>query len=406
MLNELEIIGKNHSKINDIDETVSSGFATRCIHSGITPDPVTGAILTPIYQTATYVQNAVGEHKGYTYSRSANPTVSVLEKKLGELENVATAVCFVTGMAATTALVLALLKSGDHIVCSDVVYGGTVRLLQQVLIKFGVSVSFVDTSIPENVSQAITKNTKLIFIETPANPTLKLSDISAISAISHEHDILVAVDNTFLTAVLQKPFDLGADIVLYSTTKYIDGHNATVGGALLAKNNSITEKFYFIRNAIGSIQSPFDAWLILQGIKTLALRLEQHCINAGIIADYLSQHEQIKQLTYPELQTFPQHALAKLQQSGFGGIITFEVVGGYDNALKVMNAVRLCALAESLGSVETMITHPASMTHSPIPAEQRHALGISDGLIRLSVGLENPEDIIKDIEQALLQCED
>jgi cystathionine beta-lyase/cystathionine gamma-synthase len=380
------------------------GFATRCIHGGVAPDPVTGAILTPIYQSATYVQESVGHDKGYTYSRSANPTVTALDKKIGELEGIKSAVCYATGMAATTALFLAVLKSGDHVVCGDVVYGGTVRLLRQVLQKFDVIVSFVDTSDPANIKKAITKNTKIILLETPANPTLKLGDIAAITAIAREHEILSVVDNTFLTAALQKPFQLGADIILYSTTKYIDGHNATVGGALLAKDDALTEKFDFIRNATGTIQAPFNAWLILQGIKTLELRLQQHSIHAEIVANHLAQHPKIKSVTYPGLTTFPQYELAKRQQLAFGGIIAFEVVGGYENAVAVMNSVKLCALAENLGAVETLITHPASMTHSPIPQQERYAVGITDSLIRLSVGLENPADIIADLEQALSRC--
>lgn len=380
-------------------------FSTCSIHGGVVPDPTTGAILTPIYQSATYVQEAIGKHKGFTYSRSANPTVSTLERKLGLLEGIETAVCFSTGMAATTALCLALLKTGDHIVCSDVVYGGTVRLIRQVLNKFGVSATFVDSSNPDLVKKAILENTRFIFIETPANPTLKLTDIQAIADIAHENDLPLVVDNTFLTAALQKPFEFGADIVLYSTTKYIDGHNATVGGALLAKNPEFTEQFIFTRNALGSIQSPFDAWLILQGIKTLDLRIKQHSHHAQIVAKYLSSHSKVKKVSYPGLANFPQRSLAEKQHTMHGGMLTFEVIGGYENAIRVMNAVRLCSLAENLGSVETLITHPASMTHGPIPSSERNAIGIYDGLIRLSVGLENPEDILHDLEQALEKCE-
>ncbi|HVV68840.1 MAG TPA: PLP-dependent aspartate aminotransferase family protein [Gammaproteobacteria bacterium] len=380
------------------------GFSTRSIHAGVTPDPTTGAILTPIFQTTTYVQEAVGVHKGYTYSRSANPTVLALEKKLGELDGVGRAVCFSTGMAATTVLCLSLLQSGDHIICSDVVYGGTVRFLREILVKFGVTTSFVDTAAPEKVKAAITPATKLIFIETPANPTLKLTDIQAISHIAREQKILLAVDNTFLTPALQQSFKLGADIVLYSTTKYIDGHNATVGGALLAKDSALIEKFDYVRNAIGAIQTPFNAWLTLQGVKTLELRIQQHSHNAAIIAEYLHGHAKVKQVTYPGLPSFPQHELAKRQQLAFGGLLTFEVNGGYEQAVKLMSAVKLCSLAENLGSVETLITHPASMTHGPVPIEQRHAIGITDGLIRLSVGLENPVDIIQDLEQAFAKC--
>ncbi len=386
-------------------QQLNHGFATRSIHSGVRPDPVTGSILTPIYQTATYVQDAIGQHKGYTYSRSSNPTVCALEQKLGELEGVNAAVCFATGMAATTALSLALLEKGDHVVCGDVVYGGTVRLLDQVLTKFGITVTYVDTSIPETVKSALSANTKLILIETPANPTLKLTDIKAIADIAHDHNILLVIDNTFLTAALQKPFELGADVVLYSTTKYIDGHNATVGGALLAKDTALLEKFSFIRNAVGSIQSPFDAWLTLQGIKTLDLRMQQHSRNAFTIANYLERHPKVQHVIYPGLASFPQYELAQRQQLGSGGMLAFEVYGGYENATKAMNNVQLCALAENLGTVETLITHPVSMTHGPVPEQQRRAIGITDGLIRLSVGLENPDDIIADLEQALAEIE-
>lgn len=398
----------NLTEENKSDHLRSSsyGFATQSIHAGVVPDPSTGAILTPIYQTTTYVQDAVGIHKGYTYSRSANPTVSVLEKKLGELDGIDRAVCFSTGMAATTALLLALLKSGDHIICGDVVYGGTVRLLREVLDKFDIAVSFVDSSIPEKVKSLITHKTKLIFIETPANPLLKLTDIAAIAAIAHEKNVLLATDNTFLTPALQRSFELGTDIILYSTTKYFDGHNATVGGALLAKDNSLTEKFAYIRNAVGSIQTPFNAWLTLQGIKTLDLRMREHSNNALAVANYLLHHPKVTQVIYPGLSSFSQHELAKRQQLGFGGMLAFEVKGGYENALKVMNSVQLCSLAENLGSVETLITHPASMTHGPIPKIQREAIGITDGLIRLSVGLENPSDIINDLERALFKCEE
>jgi cystathionine beta-lyase/cystathionine gamma-synthase len=384
--------------------TNENAFATRSIHSGVHPDATTGALLTPIYQTTTYAQEGVGEHKGYTYSRSANPTVSALEKKIGELDGVERATCFSTGMAATTTLFLTLLQGGDHIICSDVVYGGTVRLLREVLIKFGVSASFVDTSQAEQVKNALTENTRLLFIETPANPTLKLTDIAEIAHIAKENNLPLVVDNTFLTSALQKSFTLGADIILYSTTKYFDGHNATVGGALVTPDPELTQRFDYIRNAVGSIQSPFNAWLTLQGVKTLALRLQQHSSHAFEVAKFLSQHKKVAEVTYPGLTSFPQHELAKRQQLGFGGLLTFEVVGGYDSAIKLMHAVKLCTLAENLGSVETLVTHPASMTHGPIPVTERHAIGISDGLIRLSVGLEDPKDIIHDLEQAFSKC--
>lgn len=378
-------------------------IATRSIHCGSEPDPVTGSILTPIYQTATYAQEAVGQDKGHTYSRASNPTVSALEKKLAGIEKAKGALCFATGIAATTALFLGLLKQGDHIICSDVVYGGTVRLLDSVLNKFGVTVTYVDASIPDNVILAINQNTKLVFIETPANPTLKLNDIEAIAKIAHNNGLLLVVDNTFLTAVLQRPFTLGADIVLYSTTKYIDGHNATVGGALVVNDEKYLELFDFIRKSVGSIQSPFTAWLILQGLKTLDLRIKEHSRNALVVASYLELHPKVTKVIYPGLKSFPQYELAEKQHLGFhGGMLAFEVDGGYTKAIQVMNSVKLCTLAESLGSVETLVTHPASMTHGPIPVDKRNAIGITDGLIRLSVGLEDTTDIIADLEQALL----
>lgn len=395
----MTIIKKSRYADKDLSKV---GISTKIIHAGCNPDPVTGSILTPIYQTATYAQDAVGFDKGHTYSRASNPTVSVLEDKLAALERATGCICFATGMAATTTLFTSLLAYGDHVVCSDVVYGGTVRLIEHVLYKFGVTVSFVDAADPLNVANSINARTKLIFIETPANPTLKLNDIKKIADIARKNKLPLAVDNTFLTAVLQRPLELGADIVLYSTTKYIDGHNSTVGGALLALDKSYIEKFDFNRKTLGSIQSPFNAWLILQGLKTLDLRIKKHSENALIVAKWLLKNKKVSKVIYPGLKSFPQYELAILQHDKYhGGMLAFEVVGGYNNALKVMNSVKLCTLAESLGSLETLITHPASMTHGPIALEQRVKIGITDGLIRLSVGLENPEDIINDLNQAI-----
>ena len=388
----------SHKKLAD------AGNATRNIHFGIEPDPVTGAILPPIYQTATYAQEAVGVNKGHTYTRSSNPTVATLEKKLAGIEYATGAVAFATGLAATTTLIMSLLQQGDHIVCSDVVFGGTVRLVDTVFNKFGISISYIDAANPENIARAIQENTKMIFLETPANPTLKLNDIAAISKIAHAKNIPVVVDNTFLTGVLQRPLELGADIILYSTTKYIDGHNATVGGALLSNNKKYLEDFDYNRKNIGNIQAPMNAWLTMQGIKTLDLRVKQHSRNAQSVAEFLEQHPQVSKVYYPGLASFAQKELAATQhRDGFhGGMLAFEVVGGYEHALHVMNSVVLCTLAESLGATETIITHPASMTHVMMAAEQRLAIGVSDGLIRFSVGLENPEDIIRDLEQALI----
>ncbi len=388
----------SHKKLAD------AGNATRNIHFGIEPDPVTGAILPPIYQTATYAQEAVGVNKGHTYTRSSNPTVATLEKKLAGIEYAAGAVAFATGLAATTTLIMSLLQQGDHIVCSDVVFGGTVRLVDTVFNKFGISISYIDAANPENIARAIQENTKMIFLETPANPTLKLNDIAAISKIAHAKNIPVVVDNTFLTGVLQRPLELGADIILYSTTKYIDGHNATVGGALLSNNKKYLEDFDYNRKNIGNIQAPMNAWLTMQGIKTLDLRVKQHSRNAQAVAEFLEQHPQVSKVYYPGLASFAQKELAATQHRGgfHGGMLAFEVVGGYEHALHVMNSVVLCTLAESLGATETIITHPASMTHVMMAAEQRLAIGVSDGLIRFSVGLEDPEDIIRDLEQALI----
>ncbi|MFZ9034695.1 MAG: trans-sulfuration enzyme family protein [Francisellaceae bacterium] len=377
-------------------------FTSQCIHAGIETDPATGALLTPIYQTTTYRQESIGNDKGHTYSRSSNPTVSILERKLASLEKAPSASCFSTGMAAINALTSTLLKTGDHIICSDVVYGGTVRLFNEILRKFGVDIDYVDTSNPQTIEAAIKVNTTLILIESPANPTLKLTDIAAVAKISKKYQLLLAVDNTFLTAALQRPLDLGADISIYSTTKYIDGHNSTVGGALIAKEEALNERFRFSRNCLGSIQKPFEAWLILQGIKTLPLRLRQHSDNALIVANFLETHNAVKSIYYPGLTSFPQHQLATRQHLGaHGGMLAFELKGDIQKGVDFINAVKLCSLAENLGAIETLITHPATMTHGPIPREQRQKLGIHDGLIRLSVGLEDPFDIIEDINQAL-----
>ena len=376
-------------------------FATTAVRGGVSPDPATGAVLTPIYQSTTYHQEAVGVHKGFTYSRAANPTVSALESALGALEDTPPAVCFATGMAAIATLFLATLKSGDHVVVSDVVYGGTVRLFQQVLSNFDVEASFVDTSDPTAVEQAIKANTRLVFIETPANPTLKLTDIAAIARIAHAAGIKLAVDNTFLTPVLQRPLELGADITLLSTTKYIEGHNSTVGGSIATRDEVLLERLRLIRKTLGCIQSPQESWLTLRGLKTLPLRLQQHCSSAQKIAEWLEQHPKVAHVHFPGLASFPQAALAQEQQALPGGIIAFELKGGADAGIQLMNTVKLCILAENLGAAETLITHPVSMTHGDVPREIRERTGITDGLVRLSVGLENPADIIADLENAL-----
>lgn len=380
-------------------------FSTLAVRGGAAPDPATGAVLAPIYQSTTYHQEAVGVHKGFTYSRAANPTVSALEAALGALEDTPPAVCFATGMAAIATLFLAILKAGDHVVVSDVVYGGTVRLFQQVFDAFQVTASFVDTSDSATVAQAIQSNTRLVFIETPANPTLKLTDIAAIANIAHDAGVKLAVDNTFLTPVLQRPLDLGADITLLSTTKYIEGHNSTVGGSIATRDEALLERLRLVRKTLGCIQSPQEAWLTLRGLKTLPLRLQQHCSSAQTVATWLEQHPKVARVHYPGLASFPQLPLAKKQQALHGGIIAFELKGGADAGIRLMNTVRLCILAENLGAAETLITHPVSMTHADVPKEIRERTGISDGLVRLSVGLESPADIIADLDNALSQIE-
>lgn len=380
------------------------GFDTLALHAGTVADPTTGALLTPIYQTTTYRKEAVGKDKGFTYSRSANPTVSALERRLAALEGADHCTCYATGLAATTALCIALLRAGDHVVASQAVYGGTVRLFKQVLEPFGVTAEFVDTADEEVLRKAVNaKPTRLVFIETPANPTLKLTDIDVAAKIAHDAGALLVVDNTLLTPALQRPFELHADVVLHSTTKFIEGHNATVGGALITRDSALHERFAFTRNAIGAIQSPFPAWLTLQGVKTVGLRMAQHSANALQIARFLEKHPRVTKILYPGLESFPQFELARKQQASGGALIAFEVEGGVEAGIRLMNNVQLCALAENLGSAETLITHPASMTHADVPAAQRQAAGITDGLVRLSVGLEDPLDVIRDLSRALAQ---
>jgi cystathionine beta-lyase/cystathionine gamma-synthase len=379
----------------------SHSFDTLALHAGTHADPTTGAMLTPIYQTTTYRQPAVGQDSGFTYSRSSNPTVSALERRLAALEGAEFCTCYGTGLAATTTLCLALLRAGDRVVASQAVYGGTVRLFREVLRKFQVEAEFVDTSEEAALADALRKPARFVFIETPANPTLQLTDISIAARLAKESDALLVIDNTLLTPALQSPFDLGADVVLHSTTKFIEGHNATVGGALITGDADLHECFLFARNAIGTIQSPFPAWLTLQGVKTLPLRMARHSENALRVATFLEAHHRVTKVIYPGLKSFPQFELAQRQQKSGGAMIAFEVAGGIEAGIKLMNSVQLCALAENLGASETLITHPASMTHADVPPEQRNAAAITDGLIRLSVGLEDPLDLIRDLDQAL-----
>jgi len=379
------------------------GFSTKQIHSGVRPDPVTGSILTPIYQTTTYVQDSVDEYlaKGYSYSRSANPTVRALEEKLTDLEGGVDTTCFATGMAAINALFTAFLNAGDHAIVSDVVYGGTYRLATKIYTRFGVTFSFVDTSDPEAVRASVRDNTRLILTETPANPTLKLTDIRAVSEIAAEYGIPHAVDNTFLTPFYQRPFELGADMVVHSTTKYFDGHNATVGGAVVAGTAEQDEALRFIQNATGTIMSPQVAWLTLQGCKTLSVRIQQQSANAMAIARFLEGHSQVESVCYPGLESFPQRELALSQASGFGAMLWFEVKGGVVAGKTLMDKVQLWSLAENLGSVESLLTHPVTMTHADVEEAERQRVGITDGLVRLSVGLEDAEDLIDALRSAL-----
>ena len=379
------------------------GFSSKQIHAGVTPDPTTGAILTPIYQSTTFVQESVDTYldKGYSYSRSGNPTVRALENKLAVLENGADATCFSTGIAAVTSTLLAFLNAGEHAIVSDVAYGGTYRFCTQVLNRFNVDFTFADTSNPDEIKAAVRPNTKLILTETPANPTMKCSDIALISEIAKDAGAVHVVDNTFLTPYYQQALDLGADLSLHSTTKYFDGHNATVGGAVIAKTAELDERLRFHQNSTGAIMSPQVAWLTMQGCKTLSVRMDQQSANAMAIAQFLEGHPKVKQVAYPGLESFPQHELAKTQASGFGAMMWFEVEGGLDAGKRLMDSIELWSLAENLGSVESLITHPVTMTHAAVDKAERERVGIIDGLVRLSVGLEDAEDLIEALEKAL-----
>jgi cystathionine beta-lyase/cystathionine gamma-synthase len=378
-------------------------FTTRQIHAGVEPDPLTGSILTPIYQTTTYVQESVDRYmsRGYSYSRSGNPTVRALERKLTDLEGGADTACFATGMAAITALFMGVLNAGDHAVISDVAYGGTYRLATKVFARFGVEFTFADTARNDAVKAAMRSNTRLILTETPANPTLKYSDLAAISEIARAGKAIHAVDNTFLTPFYQRPLELGADVVIHSTTKYFDGHNATVGGAAVSRTPELDRTIRFIQNATGTIMSPQVAWLTLQGTKTLSVRMERQCANAAAIAAFLEQHPKVTRVMYPGLESFPQHDLARRQATGFGAMLWFEVRGGVEAGKRLMDSVQLCTLAENLGSVETLITHPVTMTHADVEAAERKRVGITDGLVRVSVGMEDVEDLLADLDTAL-----
>lgn len=375
-------------------------FDTRVVRGGIHPDPSTGAIVPPIFQTATYVLEEVGRTKGFDYTRSSNPTRQILESALAAVEGAAHCAAFSSGMSAVDA-VLRTLSSGDHVVSSDDVYGGVSRLFNTILARQGFSFTYVDSSQSECVAAAIRPNTRLIWIETPTNPLLKISDIEALARIAHDANLLLAVDSTFATPALLRPLELGADIVMHSTTKYLSGHNQIIGGAVLSNSDEFQEKMRYQQKAIGAIPSPFDCWLVLGGLKTLHLRMARHSDNGLQVARYLSEHPKVQRVIYPGLASHPGHAIACRQMSAFSGMISFELRGGLEAGKHLMNSVRLCALAESLGAVETMITHPATMTHVDVPPETRRARGLTDSLVRLSVGIEDPADIIDDLRQAL-----
>jgi cystathionine gamma-lyase/cystathionine beta-lyase/cystathionine gamma-lyase/homocysteine desulfhydrase len=374
-------------------------FTTVCIHAGQEPDASTGAIITPIYQTSTYVQEALGRHKGYEYGRTQNPTRSALEANIAAIENGRAAFAFASGMAATSA-VMTLLEAGDHVVVTDNTYGGTYRLFENVLRKYRLDFTYVDTSDLHAIGAAIRPETRMLFLETPTNPVLRLTDLTAACEIAHARGVAVVVDNTFASPAVQRPIDFGADIVVHSTTKFLNGHSDSVGGIVVAVRDDHVEWLRFVQNAEGAILGPMDAWLVLRGTKTLPLRMERHNSNAQVLAAYLAAHPKVSRVHYPGLSTHPQHALACRQMRGFGGLIAFEL-GSLERARTLLNSVRLMALAESLGGVETLISHPASMTHASIPPERRLQIGLTEDMVRVSVGIEDVEDLKEDLDQAL-----
>jgi cystathionine gamma-lyase/cystathionine beta-lyase/cystathionine gamma-lyase/homocysteine desulfhydrase len=374
-------------------------FSTICIHAGQEPDPSTGAIVTPIYQTSTYVQEALGRHKGYEYARTQNPTRAALEANLAAIEKGRAGFAFASGMAATGA-VMTLLSSGDHVVVTDNTYGGTYRLFERVLRKYQLDFSYVDTSDTQAIAAAIRPGTKMLFLETPTNPVLRLTDLAAACEVAHARGVAVVVDNTFASPAVQRPLEFGADIVLHSTTKFLNGHSDSVGGALVAVRDEHIEWLKFVQNAGGAILGPMDAWLVLRGTKTLPLRMERHNANAQVLAEYLASHPKVTRVHYPGLSSHPQHALAKRQMQGFGGLISFEL-GSLERSRTLLNSVRLMALAESLGGVETLISHPASMTHASVPPERRRQIGLTEDMVRISVGIEDVDDLKDDLDQAL-----
>ncbi|HUP44549.1 MAG TPA: cystathionine gamma-synthase [Thermoanaerobaculia bacterium] len=374
------------------------GFATDCIHAGQEPEPHTGAVTIPIYQTSTYVQPELGRHKGYEYARTKNPTRSALEANLAALERGTHAHCFASGMSAID-VIFRTLQSGDHVVAGEDMYGGSYRLFSRVLEKFGLQFTYADTSNVNAVRSALRPETKIIYLETPTNPMMRISDIAACAEVARRAGVLVVVDNTFCSPWIQRPIELGADVVVHSTTKFLNGHSDSVGGVVVSNSDELAEKIGFLQNAVGAILSPFDSWLVLRGVKTLAVRMKRHEENGVAMAHYLSHHKKVKRVYYPGLPDHPQHALAKRQMNGFGSMISFEL-GSRDLAKAFLDRVRLSSLAESLGGVETLISHPESMTHGSVPPETRKRLGITPGLVRISVGIEDIEDLVADLENA------
>jgi cystathionine beta-lyase len=377
---------------------MAPSIATLCIHAGQEADPVTGAVMTPIVLATTFAQDGPGVNKGYDYSRAGNPTRSALEKCLAELEGGRHAIAFGSGCAATTAVLL-MLQSGDHVLVGDDVYGGTFRIFDKVLKPFGVEASYLDMTDPGRVAAAIQANTRLVWLETPSNPMLKVFDIAAVAALARARGVPVAVDNTFATPVLQRPLELGAAMVVHSTTKYLNGHSDVVGGAVVTNDEALAERLHFLQKAVGGVPSPFDCYLVLRGLKTLVVRIDRHVESARAIAEWLAAHPRVTRVHYPGLKSHPQHDLAARQMKGPGGMISFELAGGLPQAAAFLRALRVFACAESLGGVESLAEHPAIMTHASLPAQLRRAVGIGDGLIRLSVGLEDSRDLVADLER-------
>jgi cystathionine gamma-lyase/cystathionine beta-lyase/cystathionine gamma-lyase/homocysteine desulfhydrase len=375
------------------------GFSTIAIHAGNEPDSATGAVSVPIYQTSTYAQEALGKHKGYEYARTQNPTRAALERNIAALEGAEFGYAFASGMSAIDA-VLKLVKAGEHVILGDNTYGGTFRLFSKILSNYGVEFDLADTSDVADLESAFKPNTKMLFVETPTNPVMTVTDLSAVSELAHSRGVKVVCDNTFMSPYFQRPMEFGVDIVVHSTTKYLNGHSDSVGGFVALSDPNDAEWIQFVQNGVGAILSPFDSFLVLRGTKTLAVRMEAHDKNGRVVANFLAEHPKVQQVYYPGLTSHPQHELAKRQQSGFGGMVSFET-GSLENAKKVLESVKLCTLGESLGGVESLISHPATMTHASVPAETRSKLGITDGLVRVSVGIEDVEDIIQDLDEAL-----